>query len=495
MLIKIFALCIILSTNSLAHADIERALELHSQGRLKDALPEFVKEAENGNVIAKYYLSQIYMSSMSRTPVNEANANKWEAAAYNEFLELAHNGDEEAQYYLGLMHGEGHRADSALIDLDQALYWFKLASINGHSEASLWLGMYYENAGQNISEAIKMYKLSVSQGNVFAAGSLGIIFKNGKSSGGVRDKEKSLQWFARTMEMWETQINPSYEMRRGASDLFMLIAKSYLDLNDVEKSLETYSKSAELGNSQSMTELAILYMQGAIVEINEDKAVNWLVRSYEKQQQDQLIDQIEYESEFGAPLDNNGFLYNENRRAISESIIDIVVSNNFKSVSDPITQNDLGNYYINQAEYHKDYYGNGLQNYHNALSWYLRAANQGLIKAYHNLGRMYDEGKGIGADYAEALKWYKLAAKEGYIPSQNNLGVMIANGRGTDQKLNIAYNWFKKAANANDYFAQVNLGMMFGKGLGVNRSTEEAGKWFRNVLSSRFSSENTIHKD
>ena len=45
--------------------------------------------------------------------------------------------------------------------------------------------------------------------------------------------------------------------------------------------------------------------------------------------------------------------------------------------------------------------------YHLALSWYRKAANQKNVDAYFAIGRMYEEGKGVRADETQASTWYK----------------------------------------------------------------------------------------
>ena len=45
-----------------------------------------------------------------------------------------------------------------------------------------------------------------------------------------------------------------------------------------------------------------------------------------------------------------------------------------------------------------------------AVSWYRKAAEQGLAEAQYNLGVMYANGDGVAQDYAAAHMWFNLAA-------------------------------------------------------------------------------------
>jgi TPR repeat protein len=59
-------------------------------------------------------------------------------------------------------------------------------------------------------------------------------------------------------------------------------------------------------------------------------------------------------------------------------------------------------------------YGQGegvAQDYKEAVKWYRKAAEQGVVDGQYNLGWMYDKGKGVVQDYKEAVKWYRKAAE------------------------------------------------------------------------------------
>ena len=93
-------------------------------------------------------------------------------------------------------------------------------------------------------------------------------------------------------------------------------------------------------------------------------------------------------------------------------------------------------------------YGEGvLQDYAEAVKWFLRAAKRGHADAQNNLGLMYDYGEGVPQDYAEAVKWYRRAAEQGYALAQSNLGFMYEDGTGVPQDYVPAHMWFNLAAS------------------------------------------------
>jgi TPR repeat protein len=85
------------------------------------------------------------------------------------------------------------------------------------------------------------------------------------------------------------------------------------------------------------------------------------------------------------------------------------------------------------------------QDYVKALSWYLKAAEQGLSASQHRLGSMYYIGQGVPQDYAAAAKWSRQAAEQGVAGAQYNLGLMYHDGRGVPQDYVQAHKWYNLA--------------------------------------------------
>lgn len=121
-------------------------------------------------------------------------------------------------------------------------------------------------------------------------------------------------------------------------------------------------------------------------------------------------------------------------------------------------------------------YGRG--DYAAALREFRYLAARGVAKAQHNLGVMYEDGRGVPQDYVAAVKWYGKAAKRGFANAQNNLGSMYGRGRGVAQNYAKAVNWFRKAAAQGVADAQNNLGLAFQNGLGVGKDAVRAHAWF-----------------
>ena len=69
-----------------------------------------------------------------------------------------------------------------------------------------------------------------------------------------------------------------------------------------------------------------------------------------------------------------------------------------------------------------------------------------LVVQQYQLALRYANGDGVARDYAEAVTWYRRAAEQGVAFAQFNLGVRYANGQGIERDLLQAYRWFSVAA-------------------------------------------------
>src|SRR5437773_3207039 len=86
-----------------------------------------------------------------------------------------------------------------------------------------------------------------------------------------------------------------------------------------------------------------------------------------------------------------------------------------------------------------------------------KQAAQGNAWAQHNLGVLYDNGRGVLQDYVKARGWYEKAAAQGNAWAQHNLGVLYDNGRRGPQDYVKAQAWYEKAAGQGKTCAQHNV--------------------------------------
>jgi len=112
-------------------------------------------------------------------------------------------------------------------------------------------------------------------------------------------------------------------------------------------------------------------------------------------------------------------------------------------------------------------------------------AEKGDTRAQHNLGVMYDYGRGVPRDTSKALKWYRRAADQGIPDAQHNLGLMYYHGQGVPQNYTEAARWYRRAADQGMSDSQVNLGIMYYNGQGVPQDYILAHMWL-NIAGSKY---------
>ncbi|WP_331373192.1 peptidoglycan-binding protein [Sinorhizobium chiapasense] len=113
-----------------------------------------------------------------------------------------------------------------------------------------------------------------------------------------------------------------------------------------------------------------------------------------------------------------------------------------------------------------------------ALKWYQRAADAGVIPAEYRLANLYEKGSGVARDPVKAKTLYLKAAAAGNASATHNLAVMLASGRDGAPDFDEAAKWFEKAASLGVRDSQFNLAVLYARGNGVKQDLEESYKWF-----------------
>lgn len=98
------------------------------------------------------------------------------------------------------------------------------------------------------------------------------------------------------------------------------------------------------------------------------------------------------------------------------------------------------------------------QDFHEAVSWYRRAADAGLARAQANLAMMYLRGQGVEQDAETAAYWMAGAAVQGHAIAQYNLALLHLRGEGVPRNEVLAAGWLYRAAQAGHAGALEALG-------------------------------------
>jgi hypothetical protein len=84
-----------------------------------------------------------------------------------------------------------------------------------------------------------------------------------------------------------------------------------------------------------------------------------------------------------------------------------------------------------------------------AVSWYRKAADQGVAQAQTNLGLMYAQGEGVTQDYVQAHMWFNIASANGDADARKNRDI-VANKmspKQLEQAQKLASDWMQQHGN------------------------------------------------
>lgn len=190
---KIFSILItmLIAFNVSAAETIEDAWKAYGKKNYTEAINIFKTIALNGNDEAQFYLGMLYQEGQE-IKQDYVEAIKWYKLAAAKEVGMAYL----AQVKLGEMYAKGQGVNQ---DYVEAAKWYKLAAFNGNASARFNLADMYENGQgvkQDYSEAILWYKLVAAQTGPLAPIALyrlGLIYQKGL--GVVQDFTIAHMWF------------------------------------------------------------------------------------------------------------------------------------------------------------------------------------------------------------------------------------------------------------------------------------------------------------
>ena len=131
--------------------------------------------------------------------------------------------------------------------------------------------------------------------------------------------------------------------------------------------------------------------------------------------------------------------------------------------------------------------GRGVKrDYQKAVSWYLKAVEQGYALAQYNLSWCYIKGYEVKRNYQKAAFWLLKAAEQGYALAQYNLSWCYIKGYGVEQNYQEAASWLLKAAEQGYAPAQDDLGCMYIAEQGIEQDYEQANFWFHQAAEQGY---------
>ena len=129
-----------------AHAGFDDTLKIYKKGDYQTAFEQFKELADDGNHGAQYYLGEMYRQG-NGVQINLQEALKWYSLS-------SETNNAAPQYRLGNIYESGQAGSE---DLKAAYMWYALASINGHGAGKQSMERVAERmSAAEIAEAKKM---------------------------------------------------------------------------------------------------------------------------------------------------------------------------------------------------------------------------------------------------------------------------------------------------------------------------------------------------
>lgn len=203
-------------------------------------------------------------------------------------------------------------------------------------------------------------------------------------------------------------------------------------MQDYVEARKWFLKAADAGEVSAFVELGMLYINGYGVEQDISEAGKWLLKAAEAG--DALSQyKVGYMYEEGAGMTKDrDKAFQWYKKAAKQDIPDA----QFKVAS--MLMED------------------SLQNEDEAIIWYTKAANLGLLPAMVNLGII----RYTRAEYADALKWFQTASFKNDPDAQFYLGRLYIEGKGVEKDIDKGVTWLRVSADngnkaAKDIIARV----------------------------------------
>ncbi|MBQ8447383.1 MAG: SEL1-like repeat protein, partial [Clostridia bacterium] len=388
----------------------------------------------------------------------------------------AENGHAWSQRQLAYCYQFGHGVAQ---NYQKAFEWYNKAAEQGHAQAQGDIGFFYEkgyHVAQNYGKALEWYKKAAENGHAWSQRQLAYCYQFG--NGVAQNYQKAFEWYNKAAEQGHAQAQ---------GDVGFFYEKGYHVTQNYEKAFEWYKKAAENGNAWSQCKLGYCYGNGKGVEMSNEKAFEWYTKSaLQNDVTAQYNLALYYENGYGTAQNYQKAIEwyekaksggdTDAQAAIDRIKAKLAQQTEEKKAKEAEAQFDLGEKY---------YYGRGgfVTNYTQAANHYRKAAENGHVKAQVEIGRCYENGRGVLKDPALAVSWITKAAEKGNADAQASLGYYYDTGFGVVQNYYKAVEWYTKAALQNNKTAQYNLAICYEYGRGVIADKYKAIEWYNKAAA------------
>jgi TPR repeat protein len=451
----------------------------------------------------------LLLSELNAQTTNQMTAPSGGVTPLSKLVAKAEKGDAEAQYNLALAYkyfslgneslgkigySQGRklkietlealwdmyaRDESVVKSSGEASKWFRKAAEQGHIKAQDEIkgkNSGDDDAAADVAEAhqVKSTEREKAPGNSDADTKLSDGMDRYIRAKSTEDKSESIRLLQEAAKLF------SQSAEQGQAGAQAILGEMYEQGEGVKKdptaAIKWYRKSAEQGIAAAQADLGRMYAAGDAAQKNTAEAVKWYRMAMRGEPW--LIGDLSFligkMYALGDGVEKNEieamkwfWISRIKGNASSEFTYTLEIPRIAKAdLGDAVTQYSIGSMY-----------GEAIGDPVEAMTWYQKSAEQGLVIAQEVLADHYLKGEGVTKDPAEAMKWYQRAAEQD-VAIQYQIGDRYATGDGVARDPVEAIKWYRKAAE-HAAWAQFKLGVMYYNGEVAAKDLEEAVKWYR----------------
>lgn len=280
-------------------------------------------------------------------------------------------------------------------------------------------------------------------------------------------------------ESWEeTQPNPNDpEYQYTQAKIYYM---GFDGEPDYDMSFDLFSKSAAQGNVNAIYHLGLSYFYGQGTVSNQSKAISYFKSAAEK---GHAMAQFKYANCLNPMIPEI-----TGRKSIKDAIswYEKAAANGLMAAKNNLSviylQYDPTNFGAGTSDVKKfgfpEYYSKGLR--------YLRECeSEGFAEAYLNLANIYLDGIGVSKDESKAIEYLNKGVANGYYECYNTLGSCYMHGLGVTSNMTKAFEYFKLAAEKGNPKGNYNLALCYQLGYGTSVNYFNAAKYYQKAADQR----------
>lgn len=486
----------------------KRVLEIHSSEIENLERQESADASENERI--QYFLKWTKEYSTAKKMLNGTKTiTKDPLGAIKIFEQEEKNGNILADLELGQIYQFGIGADKN-IEKSEAYYkkCFKRLTIlknnppkmkdrnqqrRMEAQVQYKLGKCYElgrGVEQNYQEAKKSFEIASMWGNAYATFSLAGMYYYG--TGVEKDSEKAFIHYQKTIERIDFPF-AHYQMGRMIESGIGTEINKKSSVVHYKKALEGFVRMDEkLPDAKLKYRIGMMYLNGLGVEKNEEKGIEYLLKSAEMKNADAqyalakqyLIkgdkDKIEEGVKCLRDSAENGNVYAQCRLAkeyLKGEVIEKDVGAAEKWLTKAVDKEYqvaeyiLGSEYLSGKHFEK--------RIDVAESLLTKAAERGNEYAQYKLGKEYLSGENLKKDIGASEYWVKLSAENGNAYAQYMLGKEYVRGENYKKNVEEGVRYLKSASDQENNWASYMLGKMYYYGDQINKNEKIGIQYLR----------------